>query len=113
VALTSALLAAFAISIPIDSLSYPLSRALYATHNTIYQVLASIAGLATLLALAQVLVPSLGVFAIPLAYAAGGAAKLVVLAAFLVPGRRSGCAPGHRGATDPPPPSRAASAPLR
>jgi putative peptidoglycan lipid II flippase len=85
VALTSALLAAFAISIPIDSLSYPLSRALYATHNTIYQVLASIAGLGTLFVLAEVLVPSLGVFAIPFAYAAGGAAKLLVLAAFLIP----------------------------
>lgn len=85
VALTSALLAAFALSIPIDSLSYPLSRALYATHNTVYQVLASIAGLATLLVLAELLVPSLGVFAIPFAYAAGGAAKLVVLTVFLVP----------------------------
>lgn len=85
VALTSALLAAFAVSIPIDSLSYPLSRAMYATHNTIFQVLASIAGLVTLVALAGLLVPALGVFAIPAAYAAGGAAKLAVLAAFLMP----------------------------
>jgi putative peptidoglycan lipid II flippase len=85
VALTSALLAAFAISIPIDSLSYPLSRALYATHNTVYQVLASVAGLATLVVLAGFLVPPLGIFGIPFAYAAGGAAKLVVLTAFLVP----------------------------
>jgi putative peptidoglycan lipid II flippase len=85
VALTSALLAAFAISIPIDSLSYPLSRAMYATHNTIYQVVASIAGLGTLVILAGFLVPSLGVFAIPAAYASGGVAKLVVLAVFLVP----------------------------
>ena len=85
VALTSALLAVFAISIPIDSLSYPLSRAMYATHNTVYQVLASIAGLATLLVLAELLVPSLGVFAIPLAYAGAGAAKLIVLTVFLIP----------------------------
>jgi len=34
VSLTAGLLVAFAITIPIDSLSYPLSRALYATHNT-------------------------------------------------------------------------------
>ena len=85
VRLTSSLLVAFAISIPIDSLSYPLSRAMYATHNTVYQVLASVVGLATLVILAEVLVPSLGVFAIPIAYAIGGAAKLAVLAAFLLP----------------------------
>lgn len=85
VALTSSLLVAFAISIPIDSLSYPLSRALYATHNTVYQVLASIVGLATLVIVAELSVPSLGVLGIPVAYAAGGAAKLGVLAAFLVP----------------------------
>jgi putative peptidoglycan lipid II flippase len=85
VALTSSLLAAFAISIPIDSLSYPLSRALYATHNTIYQVVASATGLVTLVGLAGLLEPSLGVTAIPVAYAGGGAAKLVVLAVFLAP----------------------------
>jgi len=85
VALTSSLLAAFAISIPIDSLSYPLSRALYATHNTVYQVLASIANLATLVVVAELVVPSLGIYAIPVAYAAGGSVKLVVLTAFLVP----------------------------
>ncbi len=85
VRLTSSLLVAFAISIPIDSLSYPLSRAMYATHNTVFQVLASVVGLATLVVLAELLVPSLGVFAIPIAYAMGGAAKLAVLASFLLP----------------------------
>ena len=39
VSLTAGPLVAFAITIPIDSLS-PLSRALYATHNTLWQVLA-------------------------------------------------------------------------
>jgi putative peptidoglycan lipid II flippase len=96
VALTSSLLAAFAISIPIDSLSYPLSRAMYATHNTVFQVLASIAGLATLIVVADLLVPGLGVIGIPVAYAAGGAAKLVVLTAFLVPRvRRIGRGPAE------------------
>jgi putative peptidoglycan lipid II flippase len=85
VRLTSSLLVAFAISIPIDSLSYPLSRAMYATHNTVYQVLASVVGLGTLVILAELLVPSLGVFAIPIAYAVGGVAKLAVLACFLLP----------------------------
>jgi putative peptidoglycan lipid II flippase len=85
VALTASLLVAFAISIPIDSLSYPLSRALYATHNTIYQVAASVVGLVVLVVASQVLLPSLGIFAIPIAYAAGGVAKLVVLVLALVP----------------------------
>jgi putative peptidoglycan lipid II flippase len=85
VALTASLLVAFAISIPIDSLSYPLSRALYATHNTIYQVAASVVGLVVLVVASQVLLPSLGIFAIPIAYAAGGLAKLVVLVLAIVP----------------------------
>jgi len=85
VALTASLLVAFAISIPIDSLSYPLSRALYATHNTIYQVAASVVGLVVLVVASQVLLPSLGIFAIPIAYAAGGLAKLVVLVLALLP----------------------------
>lgn len=80
VALTSTLLVAFAISIPIDSLSYPLSRALYATHNTIWQVAGSVAGLVTLVGLAMILVPALGAAGIAFAYAGGGSVKLVVLA---------------------------------
>jgi putative peptidoglycan lipid II flippase len=79
VELTVTLLVAFAITIPIDSLSYPLSRALYATHNTIWQVAASIAGLAALLGSAGFLVPALGAPGIAAAYAIGGAVKLVGL----------------------------------
>ena len=44
VARTSAIVAAFAISVPFDALAYPLSRGLYATHDTIRQVVASFAG---------------------------------------------------------------------
>jgi peptidoglycan biosynthesis protein MviN/MurJ (putative lipid II flippase) len=77
-------------------MSYPLSRAMYATHNTVFQVLASIAGLATLIVVAELLVPSLGVIAIPIGYAAGGTAKLVVLTAFLIPRvRRIGHGPSE------------------
>ncbi len=43
---TSAVVAAFALSIPFDALAYPLSRGLYATHDTLRQVIASFAGLA-------------------------------------------------------------------
>ena len=80
VSLTSGLLLAFTISIPIDSLSYPLSRALYATHNTIWQVAASIAGLAVVVTASQLLVPAIGVAGIALGYALGGLVKIAVLA---------------------------------
>ena len=45
VARTSAVVAAFALSVPFDALAYPLSRALFATHDTVRQVIASFAGL--------------------------------------------------------------------
>lgn len=85
VALTASLLTAFAISIPIDALSYPLSRAMYATENTANQVLASLAGLGTLVATSAAAVPTLGIVGIPVAYAAGGVVKVVVLGALLLP----------------------------
>lgn len=84
VAVTAAILGAFAISIPLDSLTYPLSRALYATHNTILQVVASIASFATIVVVALVLGPSVGIYSIPLGYAAGTALKVVLLSVFLV-----------------------------
>lgn len=84
VATTAGLLAAFAISIPLDSLTYPLSRGLYATHNTLLQVIASVAGFATIIAVAQALAPITGIVSIPLAYAAGSGVKVVLLAIFLV-----------------------------
>jgi peptidoglycan biosynthesis protein MviN/MurJ (putative lipid II flippase) len=77
--LTTGLLVAFAVSVPVDSLSYPLSRALYATHNTVWQVAGSVVGLMVLVVGAQVAVPALGAPGIAVAYAAGGLAKLLVL----------------------------------
>jgi len=94
VSLTAGLLVAFAITIPIDSLSYPLSRALYATHNTLWQVLGSLLGLGALVASAQVFVPALGGAGIAAAYATGGVVKLVVLGAALAFRMRSGAEPG-------------------
>ena len=87
--LTAGLLVAFAITIPIDSLSYPLSRALYATHNTILQVSASVLGLFALLASSQVLVPALGAPGIAASYAIGGTVKIAALVVALVPRARS------------------------
>ncbi|HUQ77321.1 MAG TPA: lipid II flippase MurJ [Patescibacteria group bacterium] len=98
VALTSGLLLAFTISIPIDALSYPLSRALYATHNTIWQVTASITGLATLVVASQILVPAMGVGGIAVGYAIGGAAKIAILTIAVVRRVR----PIGRGRTDVP-----------
>jgi putative peptidoglycan lipid II flippase len=82
---TAMVLTAYALAIPLDSLSYPLSRALYATHNTILQVFASIAGFATIILVGLALADPVGIVAIPLAAAAGGAVKVTLLAIFLVP----------------------------
>ena len=47
---TVGVVAAFALSVPFDALSYPLSRGLYATHDTLRQVVASFAGLGVVVA---------------------------------------------------------------
>jgi putative peptidoglycan lipid II flippase len=83
VARTSLVLQAFALSVPFDALAYPLSRALYATHNTILQVIASFAGFGTILVAATSLSPTFELVSIPLAYAAGSVVKVALLAIFL------------------------------
>ena len=80
---TSAVVAAFAISVPFDALAYPLSRGLYATHDTARQVLASFVGLGIVVVASQLLVPTVGILAIPLGYAVGMIAKDGLLAVFL------------------------------
>jgi peptidoglycan biosynthesis protein MviN/MurJ (putative lipid II flippase) len=85
VAITSAIVAAFALSVPFDALAYPLSRGLYATHDTIRQVGASFAGFGTVLLASTLLAPGLGLLAIPLGYAIGMAVKDGLLLAFLIP----------------------------
>jgi putative peptidoglycan lipid II flippase len=82
---TATVLTAYALSIPLDSLAYPLARGLYATHNTVLQVVASVAGLATILIVGSALSGPVGIVAIPLAAAAGGLVKVGLLAAFLLP----------------------------
>ena len=82
---TATVLTAYALSIPFDSLSYPLSRALYATHNTILQVIASIAGFATVIVVGSALAGPVGILAIPFAAAAGGIVKVGLLVLFLIP----------------------------
>ena len=85
VARTSLVLAAFAVSVPFDALAHPLARAMYATHNTVLQVVASLASLAAIVVVANALVGSAGIVAIPLAFAAGSAVKVALLGIFLVP----------------------------
>jgi len=83
VARTSAVVAAFALSVPFDALAYPLSRGLYATHDTLRQVLASFAGLGVVVIATQLLEAPLDLLAIPFGYAAGVIAKDILLAIFL------------------------------
>jgi putative peptidoglycan lipid II flippase len=85
VARTSAVVAAFAISIPFDALAYPLSRGLYATHDTLRQVASSFAGLGAVLIASTLLEPGAGILAIPMGYAVGMIVKDILLALFLVP----------------------------
>jgi putative peptidoglycan lipid II flippase len=84
VARTSAVVAAFALSIPFDALAYPLSRGLYATHDTLRQVIASFVGLGAVIAATTVLLGPLGILAIPFGYAIGMIVKDILLATFLV-----------------------------
>ena len=77
------MLTAYALSIPLDSLSYPLSRALYATHNTILQVIASICGFVTLVVVGSTLAGPSGSWR-SRRRAAGGVVKVALLTLFLV-----------------------------
>jgi putative peptidoglycan lipid II flippase len=81
---TSAMVAAFALSVPFDALAYPLSRGLYATHDTIRQAASSFAALGVVVVVSSALVGPVGVLAIPLGYASGVAAKDLLLAFFLI-----------------------------
>jgi putative peptidoglycan lipid II flippase len=95
VARTTAVVAAFALSVPFDALAYPLSRGLYATHDTIRQAASSFVALGVVIAVSSALVAPLDILAIPLGYAAGMAVKDLLLALFLI--RRLA---GARSATD-------------
>jgi putative peptidoglycan lipid II flippase len=80
VARTAAVLGAFALSVPFESLSHLLSRAIYATRHTILQVLASLVALGVTIAATLALLPSSGLLAVPLGFAIGQVVKVVLLA---------------------------------
>ena len=79
VATTTLLLVAFAISVPLESLTHLLARAIYSTRNTILPVIASLVGLGTIWVTLELLRDSQGLVAVPLAFAAGMAVRVVVL----------------------------------
>ena len=78
VALTAAVLTAFAIAVPFDALGHLTARGLYATHNTVLPVLASLAGFGVTVVITLALVDGLGVIAIPLGFAAGTATRTIL-----------------------------------
>ncbi|HTS15356.1 MAG TPA: lipid II flippase MurJ [Candidatus Sulfotelmatobacter sp.] len=79
VARTSATLIAFALAIPLESLTQLLARAVYATENTLLPVAAAVIGFGVMAVLAPLLVGRLGVTGVPLAYAAGFAVRVLTL----------------------------------
>ncbi|MFI5200286.1 MAG: lipid II flippase MurJ, partial [Candidatus Limnocylindrales bacterium] len=85
VARTSGILAVFALSVPLESVIQLVSRAIYATHNTLVPTVASIAGFIATVIVAELLVGPIGVAAIPGAFAAGLAVELAIMAVGLVP----------------------------
>ncbi len=87
---TSAVLAVFALAVPFDALGHLTARGLYATHNTVLPVLASLAGFGVTIATTLVFLEPAGVLAIPLGFAAGTAVRVVLQGLAL--GRRV-----HRG----------------
>ncbi len=63
----------------------PVPRGLYATHDTIRQILAFYVGFGVVLMASSLIAPTVGLLAVPLGYAAGMAVKIVLLALFLWP----------------------------
>ena len=100
VARLAQVLAVFALSVPFESLGHLLSRAIYATHHTLWQVGASVVGFLVTIVTALALAASLGVLAIPLAFTIGSAVRCALLVAVLA--RRIGRMP--RIGVDPPTP---------
>ena len=84
VAQTASVLAVFALAVPTESLGHLISRAIYATRHTIWQVVASIAGFVVIVVATTALVEPLDVLAIPAGYALGSAVRLVLLVVVLV-----------------------------
>jgi putative peptidoglycan lipid II flippase len=83
VAATASVLSAFALSVPFESASHLLSRAIFATRHTLFQALASIAGFAITVVATLAFVPTLDLLALPVGFAIGQASKTGFLAVVL------------------------------
>ncbi len=79
VAMTAGLLVVFAVSVPLESLVHVLARSVYATRQTLLPVIASVAGLATIVLVVVTTQERLGLVAIPTAFGAGMAVRVVIL----------------------------------
>ena len=84
VQLTTMLLGAFALSVPLEAMTHLLSRALYSTNNTILPVIASVTALVVTVVTVNLLLDEQGVVALPLGFAAGLGAKVGVSGVALV-----------------------------
>lgn len=91
---TAAVLGAFALSVPFESVSLLLSRAIYATRHTLLQVLATLAGFAVTVVATLALLPTVGILSMPLGFAIGQAAKTALLALALAARLRTFARPG-------------------
>ena len=100
VARTAAVLAVFALAVPFESLGHLLSRAIYATHHTLLQVVASLIGFFLTIAATELLVAPLGILAIPLAFALGSFVRFGLLLAVIV-GRIHRMSPTSPGEVTP------------
>lgn len=80
---TAGILVIFALAVPLEALTHLLARGLYATHNTVLPTLASLAGFAATVLVAQSLIARIGLVAIPISYAIGMAIKVLALTAAL------------------------------
>jgi putative peptidoglycan lipid II flippase len=81
---TNLMLVVLCLAIPFESLSHLLSRAIFATRNTILQVLASLGGFGAVVVAANVLTPAIGIAGVSLAFAIGMATKVGLLAVALL-----------------------------
>jgi putative peptidoglycan lipid II flippase len=109
VARTTAILSVFAISIPLESLTHLLSRALYATRNTFLPSAAAVSGFIATVLGAGTLAPRIGLVSIPASFAIGMGVKLAILAVALAPRMARIGAPSAWG----PPIGRPSTAPSR
>ncbi|MEZ4597083.1 MAG: lipid II flippase MurJ [Chloroflexota bacterium] len=83
VAMTTTLLVAFAVSVPLESLTHVLARSVYATRHTLLPVVASVVGLAIVIVTLEALRGPEGLVAVPIAFAIGLATRVAILAATL------------------------------